>query len=175
MTYDEILDAAKKAHDLRKDAAGKRRNVTEMKTTIEAKLGEIFDRTGLNAFFWAGYTPYFNDGDPCNHSGYCGFSIARVGSAGYYYLDTYEMPKELGGKGDGTVDDFVEDLADPAAAFVKVAPVETPAEWKAELDMISEYYLQDLFEAAFETNYLATVIRKDGEFKWYEEDWSEHD
>ena len=57
---------------------------------------EVFDQVeGLKKFVVVGYTPSFNDGEPCTHSSFYGFGnyhwAEQYSKNGEYYLDSDEL------------------------------------------------------------------------------------
>lgn len=71
--------------DMNSQVAALKKQVTEQGIEGLAELGkEVFDQVeGLKKFVIVGYTPGFNDGEPCYHSSFYGFG-------GYCYRESYK-------------------------------------------------------------------------------------
>lgn len=126
---------------------------------IEALFQEIFDQhEGLNFVLIRGYTPGFNDGEPCTHS-----QETFVGSGWYasyrerdvYDFEDYELYEEFG----------VEDEDEPSKHINSACT--TLKEAKAQIEAYDE-----IIERVFITNFDLKITKgEDGKVKVVEDDY----
>lgn len=97
-----------------------------------------------------GYTPGFNDGDPCYHSGYWYIRWKGLRSE----CDYFEL------------ENVVKGYARKIAGYDEGAPVDVPPKLISALDMMSQY-----FEYDFGTNNVMIFARQDGKVNFYSCDY----
>lgn len=119
---------------------------------------DIFDKhIGLKKFAYLGYTPSFNDGDPCYHSGYSGVGLfeKRTYSGGSYWTSDCEDNSELesflsedGESCDETDGDDEKISVNKDCATLRQASYDVAA-------------LEDIVELVYDTNYIIKVELED--------------
>lgn len=120
---------------------------------IEALFQEIFDQhEGLNFVLIRGYTPGFNDGEPCTHSQNTFVGANDYGS--YLDFEDYELYEEFGVEEDDAENHINKDC-------------KTLKEAKAQIEAYDE-----IIERVFVTNFDLKITKgEDGKVKVVEDEY----
>lgn len=123
-------------------------------TFIQSLFQEIFDQhEGLNFVLIRGYTPGFNDGEPCTHSQNTFVGANDYGS--YLDFEDYELYEEFG----------VEDEDEPSKHINSACT--TLKEAKAQIEAYDE-----IIERVFVTNFELKITKgEDGKVKVVEDEY----
>lgn len=126
----------------------------------------IFEKYELNAILFHGYTPSFNDGDPCTHYG-----DVFDGREVFDYVEFDEIA-ELTGLEEDQEDKFNEKLS--AIEWEDRSTYKRTDEWRAVHNDLST--INDIVEYVYETNYNVLVYRdvEDGEVKIKHDDYYDY-
>ena len=157
-TKDEFLSAQKKHKEAESERAKAR------KLCLHESIGRLFGfLPALNQIIIKGYTPSFNDGDPCTHSQMDPYINGT---------DEYGDRDDDDSDGDEEESDKEED-SDGEADNDEAAP--EPLELTNEdRELVSSEMntLADMFESVLGTNWKLTIERqKDGTISWEQEDY----
>jgi hypothetical protein len=121
----------------------KRKELTEqLKKDFPALLAPLFEKyPGVKNVRWTQYTPYFNDGDPCEFST----------NAGYAELN-YD-----GDEDDDNEDDEESEESETAKAELVEVPEEAEGEFQEVLSSINDSFYKDLFG-----DHVEVTVNRDG-------------
>lgn len=136
---------------------------------------EVFDGVeGLKKFVIVGYTPSFNDGEPCTHSSFYGFGnyqwTERYSKNGEYYLNSDEL---------GEREDFEEFLElEEFSSYAETTDPTTPIVYanSGVKDADKAHHLigklDDVCEMLFDTNYAVYfTLNEDGSVDVEQDDY----
>ncbi len=101
LTLEEVEAKIAEYTQLRRDLAQK-----QGKPTVEALFAPLFRYPGIKAASWTQYTPYFNDGEPCEFNVYADLRLYagdELGDGEEYYedeeygfsFDSYSIPDSI--------------------------------------------------------------------------------
>lgn len=135
------------------------------KENIIVAIKPIFDKYELNAILFHGYTPSFNDGDPCTHYGDV-FDDSEM----FDYV-CFETIAELTGLDEEQEEKFNEKLA--AIEWADRSTYSRTDEFRDVRNDLS--VIDDIVEYIYETNYNVLVYRnEEGEIKIRHEDYYDY-
>lgn len=136
---------------------------------LSKSIVEELANTGISTIYIYGYTPGFNDGDPCEHTTDFYVNVERVWLNeldGVRMINRYALPKGV------SLDDDDCDNEEEAQKIVESAGVQWQDPRDGDVNWAIGNVLIPMLDKEFETDYQVLFVIKDGKVERYHEDYN---